>query len=279
MNEKPTPPSLTLSVPVYTTQTPVLQISSGTDKEKDSLTYFFDGYYDSSLTAPAGYDTSEPFAVGDTANLVIHLPLNDNSVIWWRCRTFDGLEYSDWSNTGRFVINTAPEPPSTPLLIVPSGAPGEPVYDLTPTFTWHSIDPDPFDFILYKLEVAADSNFVFLRTFDSLTSDEFEFPDSLGFNKRYWWRVTSFNPGGLTFGASLSNSFYTWMLGDVNHTQSVTVQDLVILVSYLFNNGPTPTPLFVGDINGNCSVTIIDLVYLVQYLFNGGSAPKIGCSP
>ncbi len=65
--------------------------------------------------------------------------------------------------------------------------------------------------------------------------------------------------------------------GDVNHDgNGPTIADLVYLVSYLFNNGPTPQVLQACNVNGIGGITIADLTYLVAYLFNSG--PPLNCS-
>jgi hypothetical protein len=69
--------------------------------------------------------------------------------------------------------------------------------------------------------------------------------------------------------------------GDINHSGSgPDIADLVYLVSYMFQGGPTPpcssSPGYYdeADVNGSSSgPDIADLVYLVSYMFQGGPAP------
>ncbi len=76
--------------------------------------------------------------------------------------------------------------------------------------------------------------------------------------------------------AGLSTISVCGQRGDVNGSGSITIQDLVYLVSYLYNNGPSPSPVSVADVNCTNSVTVADLVRLVSFLFAGGPAP-CGC--
>ena len=71
--------------------------------------------------------------------------------------------------------------------------------------------------------------------------------------------------------------FWTWTLGDLDHSHEVDISDLVMLVDYMFNSCPAPYPLFIADIDGNCTQDISDLVYLVDYMFSGGPPSRVGC--
>jgi hypothetical protein len=62
--------------------------------------------------------------------------------------------------------------------------------------------------------------------------------------------------------------------GDVNGDGTLTVLDVMYLVSYLFKNGPTPAPLETGLVNCDGKVNIADAVYLICYLFKGGPKPE-----
>jgi hypothetical protein len=63
------------------------------------------------------------------------------------------------------------------------------------------------------------------------------------------------------------------MCGNANRDKSVTIADVVYIVSYLFKGGEEPW-LFMSDADGGGGVTIADAVYLVGYLFKGGPPPK-----
>ncbi|HOP06228.1 MAG TPA: thrombospondin type 3 repeat-containing protein [candidate division Zixibacteria bacterium] len=67
--------------------------------------------------------------------------------------------------------------------------------------------------------------------------------------------------------------------GDINDDGGtlITIEDLIYLVSYMFQGGPAPMCAEAADINndGNPLYTIEDLVYLVAYMFQGGPALDI----
>ena len=77
--------------------------------------------------------------------------------------------------------------------------------------------------------------------------------------------------------SSNTPDFWTWTLGDLDHSHTVNIADLTRLVDYLFLGGPPLYTLFIGDVDGDCSVNVADITYLVEYLFFGGPAPKVGC--
>ena len=51
------------------------------------------------------------------------------------------------------------------------------------------------------------------------------------------------------------------------------IADLVYLVNYMFNWGPTPPDMTAANIDGQPGITITDLIFLVDFMFNGGSEP------
>ncbi|MFH2048638.1 MAG: dockerin type I repeat-containing protein [bacterium] len=63
--------------------------------------------------------------------------------------------------------------------------------------------------------------------------------------------------------------------GDANLDGSILVNDLVILVNYIFKGGMMPSCFEEGDANGNGSILVDDLVLLVNYLFKGGMGPAV----
>ena len=63
--------------------------------------------------------------------------------------------------------------------------------------------------------------------------------------------------------------------GDANADGIIDVGDIVYLVSYLYKNGPAPSPVEAGDCNCDGIVNVGDVVYLVSYLYKNGPAP--GC--
>ena len=68
---------------------------------------------------------------------------------------------------------------------------------------------------------------------------------------------------------------WSYVCGDANGDGIINVGDVVYLVSYLYRNGPAPSPVEVGDCNCDGIVNLGDIVYLVNYLYKNGPSP--GC--
>ena len=280
MNSVPATPSpLSPDSGVSASTTPTLWVLNATDAENDALTYEFQGFHDTDCVAPPIALTGVA-QTPDSTGGVVTTPLGENCHYWWQVRAFDGFEYSPWSVNSMFAVNGTPEPPTAPDLASPPEPSGKPVFDLKPTFIWSaSSDPDPNDTVRYRLEISTTQNFTFVNTIDSLLAPTHEVADSLFFGTRYWWKVSAFDKTGLRTYSPTVSDFWTWKLGDVNHTHSVNIVDLTAMVAFLFTGGTAPDPKKVADINGNCSVNIVDVTYFVNYLFGGGADPQIGCAP
>ena len=61
--------------------------------------------------------------------------------------------------------------------------------------------------------------------------------------------------------------------GDLSGNGSVNLQDLVILVNYIFKSGPTPVKC-VADVNSDDIINLADIIFLVNRLFRHGPAPS-----
>ncbi len=65
--------------------------------------------------------------------------------------------------------------------------------------------------------------------------------------------------------------------GDVDGSGGVDIDDIVYLISYVFQGGEQPYPVESGDVDCSGGVDIDDIVYLIAYVFQGGSEPCAGC--
>jgi hypothetical protein len=63
--------------------------------------------------------------------------------------------------------------------------------------------------------------------------------------------------------------------GDADGSGGIDIDDVVYLIAYVFQSGPSPVPYIVasGDANCSCSVDIDDIVFLIAYVFQEGPAP------
>ncbi len=264
----------------FTNATPTLLIENSTDAEGDPLTYDFFCVVDTTYGEPDpinGYDVPE--GTDSTGWQVTEL-LDENKRYFWNVRAYDSYEYSEWTDlfSSTFFVNETPEPPTEFLAQFPPDTGGMPVWDMLTYFYWNpAYDPDPFDIVRYKLEVASDSNFTFVNTIDSIDNTPYTLTDSLQFGTHYWWKVTAFDKDGLSTQSTNIPDFWTWKLGDINHDHNVNVADLTYMVNYVFKGGTAIYPEFVGDVDHSCTLNVTDLVYMVNYVFKGGPDPLVGC--
>jgi len=68
-------------------------------------------------------------------------------------------------------------------------------------------------------------------------------------------------------------SFSSFICGDANATEAVDIDDVVYLIAYIFQGGPSPNPVDSGDSNCSGNVDIDDVVYLINYIFASGPVP------
>ena len=64
--------------------------------------------------------------------------------------------------------------------------------------------------------------------------------------------------------------------GDLTGDGSVAVDDLIMLIDYLYAGGAITNPCN-GDVNGDCRLNLIDVVTIINYIFRGGPELKQGC--
>ena len=75
-------------------------------------------------------------------------------------------------------------------------------------------------------------------------------------------------------GVNIGNVSIACYCGDINASGQRDISDLTFLVSYMFDGGPAPAPLWAGDVDGSGGTDISDVTYYVDYLFGSGPAPE-----
>ncbi len=87
--------------------------------------------------------------------------------------------------------------------------------------------------------------------------------------------VTGYSSNSLTSVDYTTIKYVQFLRGDANKDGSVSLSDIVYLISYLFKFGSAPEPIQSGDANCDGQVSLSDIVYLIVYLFKFGPAPCI----
>ena len=79
------------------------------------------------------------------------------------------------------------------------------------------------------------------------------------------------------FGTSDATQFQTipYAFGDADGTLEVDINDVVFLLTYIFNGGVAPYPVAAGDSDCTGEIEINDAVFVIDYIFLGGAPP--GC--
>ncbi len=254
---------------ITVSNTPDLSVVNATDAENDTLYYDYQVFRDSMLTQLAVEgthvaQTNNP----DSTSWTVTPPLDDNKYYYWRARAFDGYEYSPWSSMRFFIANNANELPNPFLLLDPPDSTGSILYNRKPTFRWtYTGDPDPYNQVRYKMEMAVDAAFTFKQVIDSLYTSFWIPPDSLPYHSHYWWRVSAIDQYGATTLGTNTNEFWVWTLGDVDHSNNVDISDLTRLIDYLYISFLPVVPRKVGDLDGDCIIDIADLSRLIDHLY------------
>lgn len=98
-------------------------------------------------------------------------------------------------------------------------------------------------------------------------------PDVYGNGDYVWFAWREQHPPDWIWGVYVK--YGAWYVpGDVDMSGEIDIQDLVFLVTYMFNGGPQPWVLGACEMDGNgVGPDIADLVYLVTYMFGGGPPP------
>jgi hypothetical protein len=257
---------------IITTTPSYLTVQIVTDPEGDAITYQFGIFADSAATS------QEALANSTNATLDVG-PQNlaENVRHWWRVRAYDGFEYSTWSNVRSFWLDQYQYAPSAATGLNPNVPTGLPIFTLTPSLQWiASTDFDPLDTTKYTVELDDNAGFTSPLSSGDILATTYQFADSLAFGTRYYWRVVARDRGGLSTN-SIVASFWTWRLGDINHSHTTDLSDLSTLIAYLTSSGVSITPRLVGDLSADCVIDLTDLSMLISFMTGGSAVLKPGC--
>lgn len=146
------------------------------------------------------------------------------------------------------------------------------------TFSWQeSVGPDPQDNIFYCLFYSTSS------TFDSDSTTEVPGLINTSYTATdvdlytpYYWKVKAYTQNGVEVFSDQTFGFFTYQSMDVNCDNKISIQDVVYIVNYLYNDGKPPCIPQVADNNCTQSPSISDIICMVQYLFRDG---PVSCCP
>jgi hypothetical protein len=277
MNAAPAAPVLYAPVAnaVATQNGPVLTTSNASDPENDVCTYSYEVYQDSALTTLAA-STSGVAQGSPRTSWTVNVLLTEHGRYFWRARANDSYFSGPWSTAAPFYVDAVNQAPTAPHPDSPADS--AVLLSTTLSVSWSgATDPDLVDTLRYRVQVDTQASFATAVVYGPVSTQSINVPGVLSFFKRYYWRVTVFDKGGLN-ATSVARTFLNLLAGDTNGDGSITAADIVVMVNYIFKGGAAPSPVAVADVNASCTVTSADVIYLVNYVFKSGPAPLVGCA-
>lgn len=176
--------------------TPELAFQNATDADGDLLTYQIRVYRDDALLLEM-LDLPQGESV---TSVIVQLELQENARHQWSVQASDGRDISGWSGLQSFYVNAIAEPPAAPQLLAPAAGA---VLEGADLLAWgEAVDPDPFDTVVYRLQIAGDDTFTALLAEENLAGTSLtlaqlaDYGDLLDGN-RYFWRVLAIDNHGL----------------------------------------------------------------------------------
>ncbi|MEW5922585.1 MAG: dockerin type I domain-containing protein [Candidatus Zixiibacteriota bacterium] len=61
--------------------------------------------------------------------------------------------------------------------------------------------------------------------------------------------------------------------GDVDHNDIINLNDIIRILSYIYNEGQILGPIEVADVNCDGTINILDIIFLINYLYRNGPSP------
>jgi phosphodiesterase/alkaline phosphatase D-like protein len=218
-NNPPTTP--TLASPsnsgIVTALTPTLTANNSSDADGDNLTYTYQVSSNSGFTAIVAQSSSVAEGGGGTTSWIVSSNLTNGNTYYWRVRASDGQDYSNYSSSRTFTVNTPNNAPSTPTLATPSN--GGNVSTLIPTLTTNNSSDADGDNLTYTYQVSSNSGFTAIVAQSSSVVEggggvtSWIVSSSLTNGNTYYWRVRASDSQAYsnyssyrTFSVNLANS-------------------------------------------------------------------------
>jgi len=173
------------------------------------------------------------------------------------------------------VVEAGPQPPIlsvpfAPLLTVNLGEP----------YSGRISAIDPEGDAISLLAEDLPTNATFVDSGNGAGSFSFDPEDSQGSQT---YEVTFIGSDGTLEDTVVVEVFVQeFVCGDVNDDSgNIDIDDIVFLISYLFQGGPAPDPLVSADVHRtDCPDVIVDIddvTHLISYLYQGGDPPDCEC--
>jgi large repetitive protein len=199
------------------TFTPTLSVHNATDIDGDILTYGFELYDQSMNLVSSAANISES---QDITSWTVPVTLTENQTYSWKARAFDGELYSGWMPLASFMVNTANDAPTAPVLQAPDE--GSSLDTLNPTLSvQNSTDPDS-DTLTYDFEIYSNGSLIqsiagVPQNISGITS--VTLTAALTDNITYQWRAKAFD--GDRYSAWMDMATFSIHLSVMNITATI----------------------------------------------------------
>lgn len=175
---------------------PQLSFKTVVDADGDAVSYNLQLFQGQTLAA----DLKALAGSAGTTQVTPAADLTENARYLWSVQASDGEGLSAWSAPQGFYVNAVAEAPSAPLLLAPLA--GEAMAG-SGLLSWQAAsDPDPFDSLSYRLELAAEAGFskpiaTVTTSATSLALNALPGYGELVDGGSYFWRVVAVDSQGL----------------------------------------------------------------------------------
>ena len=132
---------------------PDLIVTNAIDPQGDELLYEFEIYADENLTVLVTSSSWEAESAVET-KWKVGVPLNENSMYWWRARAADPWVEGPWSDVQEFMVNIVNDAPGLPTPVYPLD--GQVVADSAASMQWAPADDVDGDELTYSVVIFSD---------------------------------------------------------------------------------------------------------------------------
>jgi len=234
--------------------------------------------YDPDRASSASLPTIVVGGLPTNASIVSYTTVGDTSVYYFDFNpdytqsgsynlNFIAIDYGGAADTQAVVINVIEAGNQTPYFTTVDSVHNIPIS--TPyIINMDAFDPDMDSMIITVNQLLPGA--IFVDNGDgtcsySVSSDAFGV-DTVIFT------VTDY-PGGASSIKTVYMAFVTSLRGDLDSNNKYTMNDLVVLIDYLYRGGEAPAILESADVDKNGELSIVDITYLIKFLYKDGPAP------